>query len=42
MKYNLNIHCENPLYFIIDKVDTLKKKIGNKYLIFASTGKNNY
>ena len=40
MKYNVNIHSANPLYFIIDKIDTLKKKNGNKYLVFASTGKN--
>ena len=29
MKYNVNIHSANPLYFIIDKIDTLKKKNGN-------------
>ena len=36
-----SIHIVNPLYFIISKVDGyIEKKNGNKYFIFASTGRN--
>ena len=38
----VNIHTVNPLYLIIDKVDGyIGEKNGNKYLILASTDKNN-
>ena len=37
----VNIHSENPLYFILDKVDGfIEEKEGNKYLVFASTDNN--
>ena len=38
----VNIHSENPLYLIFDKVDGYIEEInGNKYLLFASTDKSN-
>ena len=37
----VKINDLNPLYLIIDKVDGyIEEKNGNKYLTFASTGKN--
>ena len=34
----MNIHCVNPFYFIVDKVDGfIEEKEGNKYLNFAFT-----
>ena len=36
-----SIYNENPLYFIIDKVDGyIEEKNPNKYLVFASTDEN--
>ena len=38
----VNIHSENPLYLIFDKVDGYIEEInGNKYLLFASSDKSN-
>ena len=38
---HVNIDSKNSLYLIFDNVDGyIKEKIGNKYLIFASTDKN--
>ena len=36
-----SIYNENPLHFIIDKLDGyIEEKNANKYLVFASTDKN--
>ena len=37
----VDIHSVNPLYFIINKVDSyIEESNGSKYLIFDSTDKN--
>ena len=39
--YNENIHCVNPLYLMIGKVDRyIKEKNGSKYLVFDSADEN--
>ena len=36
-----NIHSVNPLYLTNGEIDSsIEEKSGNKYLVFASTGKN--